>query len=89
MRILHQIISTNPQFFYFWLFEPYQDPYGVLAEFEGVVGIVDADESKILIKLKQHLTRFIRRLPWASGSKEDENRGMVCSKSIGLTHQIS
>lgn len=56
--------------------EPYRDPYGVRAEFEGVVGIVDADETKVLIKLTQNSTKFIRRLPWASGFKEDENRGM-------------
>lgn len=56
--------------------EPYRDPYGVRAEFEGVVGIVDADETKVLIKLTQNSTKFIRRLPWANGYKEDENRGM-------------
>lgn len=56
--------------------EHYRDPYGVRAEFEGVVGIVDADETKVLAKLTQNSTKFIRRLPWASGYKEDENRGM-------------
>lgn len=56
--------------------EPYRDPYGVRAEFEGVVGIVDADETKVLIQLTQNSTKFIRRLPWASGYDEDENRGM-------------
>lgn len=56
--------------------ETYRDPYGVRAEFEGVVGIVDADETKVLAKLTQNSTKFIRRLPWASGYKEDENRGM-------------
>lgn len=56
--------------------EPYRDPYGVRAEFEGVVGIVDAEETKVLIKLTQNSTKFIRRLPWANGYKEVENRGM-------------
>lgn len=31
--------------------KPYRDPYWVQAEFEGVVGIVDAKETKVLIKL--------------------------------------
>ena len=56
--------------------EPYRDPYGVRAEFEGVVGIVDPNETKVLTTLTQNSTRFIRRLPWAKGCREDENRGM-------------
>lgn len=56
--------------------EPYRDPYGVRAEFEGVVGIVDADETRVLVKLTQNSNKFIRRLPWANGYKADENRGM-------------
>jgi dipeptidyl-peptidase III len=56
--------------------EPYRDPYGVRAEFEGVVGIVDANETKVLTTLVENSSRFIRRLPWAKGYGEEENRGM-------------
>lgn len=56
--------------------EPYRDPCGVRAEFEGVVGIVDAEETKVLIKLTQDSNKFIRRLPWTNGYKEENNRGM-------------
>ncbi|KAI9841904.1 MAG: hypothetical protein M1837_000290 [Sclerophora amabilis] len=54
--------------------EPYRDPYGVRAEYEGLVGIVDPDETKVLTTLTENSTTFIRRLPWAKGYKE--NRGM-------------
>ncbi len=56
--------------------EPYRDPSGVRAEFEGVVGIVDPNETKVLTALTESSTKFIRRLPWAKGYGEDENRGM-------------
>lgn len=56
--------------------EPYRDPYGVRAEFEGVVGIVDPNETKVLTTLTQNSTKFIGRLPWTQGYGGDENRGM-------------
>jgi dipeptidyl-peptidase-3 len=44
--------------------EPYRDPFGSRAEFEGLVGIADADETKLLTKLVEHSDKFIKRLPW-------------------------
>lgn len=56
--------------------EPYRDPYGVRAEFEGLVGIVDPEETKVLTALTQESMKFIKRLPWTIGYKEDDNRGV-------------
>lgn len=51
--------------------EPYRDPYGVRAEFEGLVAVADPFETKLLTRLAQHSDQFIRRLPWAGA----ENNG--------------
>lgn len=45
--------------------EPYRDPFGVRAEFEGLVGIVHRGETEVLTTLVKNSTKFIRRLPWA------------------------
>ncbi|UNI18779.1 Dipeptidyl-peptidase III [Purpureocillium takamizusanense] len=55
----------------FGFVEPYRDPHGVRAEFEGLVAIADHEETKLLAKLVQHSDTFIRRLPWAT----PENNG--------------
>lgn len=55
--------------------EPYRDPFGVRAEFEGLVGIVNREETKALTTLVENSTKFIRRLPWAEGSTENEGKG--------------
>jgi dipeptidyl-peptidase-3 len=55
--------------------EPYRDPFGVRAEFEGLVGIVDAEETKVLTALTENSTKFIKRLPWAKGCKENNGKG--------------
>jgi dipeptidyl-peptidase-3 len=51
----------------FGFVEPYRDPYGVRAEFEGLVAISDAEETKALTRLVEHSTTFIRKLPWVEG----------------------
>ncbi|KAK7931542.1 dipeptidyl-peptidase 3 [Apiospora marii] len=51
--------------------EPYRDPYGVRAEFEGLVAIADPFETKLLTRLVENSDQFIRRLPWAGA----ENNG--------------
>ncbi|KAL9078491.1 MAG: hypothetical protein Q9157_002579 [Trypethelium eluteriae] len=56
----------------FGFVEPYRDPYGTRAEFEGLVAILDKEETKALTRLVEHGDTFIRRLPWANGS---ENNG--------------
>ena len=58
----------------FGFIEPYRDPFGVRAEFEGLVALVDAEETKLLTKLVENSARFIRRLPWA-GVSNGENDG--------------
>lgn len=53
--------------------EPYRDPHGIRAEFEGLVAIADADETKALATLVQNSAKFIRRLPWAT--PENDGKG--------------
>jgi dipeptidyl-peptidase III len=55
----------------FGFVEPYRDPYGIRAEFEGLVGIADIEETKDLMKLVEHSHTFIKRLPWAQGDEND------------------
>lgn len=60
----------------FGFVEPYRDPCGIRAEFEGLVAITDSEETKLLLKLVEHSTQFIRLLPWANtGSTENEGKG--------------
>ena len=47
--------------------EPYRDPMGVRSEFEGIVGIPDTGETKLLSQLSQTADTFVRRLPWITG----------------------
>lgn len=55
----------------FGFVEPYRDPYGIRAEFEGLVAIADPHETRLLSRLVSQSDKFIRRLPWAS----PENNG--------------
>ncbi|KAH6842422.1 peptidase family M49-domain-containing protein [Chaetomium sp. MPI-CAGE-AT-0009] len=55
----------------FGFVEPYRDPHGIRAEFEGLVAIADDDETKLLARLVEHSAKFIQRLPWAAA----ENNG--------------
>jgi dipeptidyl-peptidase-3 len=60
----------------FGFVEPYRDPYGIRAEFEGLVAITDNEQTQILLKLVEHSTQFIRLLPWANtGSSENGGKG--------------
>lgn len=47
--------------------EPYRDPLGVRSEFEGIVGIPDPDETRVLKELSNVAERFVCRLPWVDG----------------------
>ncbi|KAF9773459.1 hypothetical protein IL306_008715 [Fusarium sp. DS 682] len=51
--------------------EPYRDPYGVRAEWEGAVCISDPDETSKLKELVDSSTKFIRMLPWAVPGDND------------------
>ncbi|ELR06233.1 hypothetical protein GMDG_02028 [Pseudogymnoascus destructans 20631-21] len=56
--------------------EPYRDPHGTRAEFEGLVAISDSEETKLLKNLVDNSAKFIRRLPWSdSHSLENDGKG--------------
>lgn len=59
----------------FGFVEPYRDPMGVRAEFEGLVAITDKEETQALTKLVDNSDTFIRRLPWALNSRENGGKG--------------
>jgi dipeptidyl-peptidase-3 len=59
----------------FGFVEPYRDPFGIRAEFEGLVGIVHEEETKMLTKLVENSDRLIRRLPWAENATENNGKG--------------
>lgn len=55
----------------FGFVEPYRDPYGIRAEFEGLVAIKNLEETRMLTKLVENSSVFIKRLPWAGGDEND------------------
>ncbi|KAI0973575.1 peptidase family M49-domain-containing protein [Xylaria arbuscula] len=57
----------------FGFVEPYRDPHGTRAEFEGLVAIADREETMLLARLVKNSTKFIRRLPWAA--PENDGKG--------------
>ncbi|KAJ3939178.1 uncharacterized protein N0V96_010621 [Colletotrichum fioriniae] len=57
----------------FGFVEPYRDPHGIRAEFEGLVAIADAAETRKLTRLVDNSTQFIRKLPWTS--PENDGKG--------------
>ncbi len=59
----------------FGFVEPYRDPSGVRAEFEGLVAISNEEETKALTRLVEESDRFIRKLPWAKGAVENNKKG--------------
>ncbi|PLB46256.1 dipeptidyl peptidase III [Aspergillus steynii IBT 23096] len=52
--------------------EPYRDPLGVRAEFEGIVGIPDPAETRILAGLASKADAFVYKLPWV---EQNERKG--------------
>jgi dipeptidyl-peptidase III len=59
----------------FGFVEPYRDPLGIRAEFEGLVAISDPEETKVLSRLVEHSDKLIRKLPWAAGSTSNNGKG--------------
>ena len=55
--------------------EPYRDPAGARAEFEGLVAIENPEESRTLKEFAANSDRFIRRLPWTKGSATNNGKG--------------
>ena len=58
----------------FGFVEPYRDPHGIRAEFEGLVAIMDLEETSKLTKLVESSDIFIKRLPW-TGNDENDGKG--------------
>lgn len=59
----------------FGFVEPYRDPFGVRAEFQGLVAIQNVKETRVLIKLVEQSDAFVRTLPWAKGVSENNGKG--------------
>ncbi|RHZ46900.1 dipeptidyl peptidase III [Aspergillus thermomutatus] len=59
----------------FGFVEPYRDPLGIRAEFEGIVGISDSEGTKVLGKLAEIASDIIPQLPWAQGYEENNGKG--------------
>ena len=55
----------------FGFVEPYRDPCGIRAEWQGFVGISDPHETRRLRTLVERSTEFIRTLPWAVPGEND------------------
>jgi len=48
----------------FGFVEPYRDPCGTKAEYEGIVGIENPGETAMLHRLCENADVFVKRLPW-------------------------
>ena len=59
----------------FGFVEPYRDPFGIRAEFEGLVAISDREETEILTRLVENSSKFITQLPWAHDCTENDGKG--------------
>lgn len=55
--------------------EPYRDPNGIRAEYEGLVAIADPEETSVLRRLVKHSNDFIANLPWCLGFEENNHKG--------------
>jgi dipeptidyl-peptidase III len=55
--------------------EPYRDPAGIRAEFEGLVAIESPQESRVLKQFVENSDHFIRQLPWTRGAVENNGKG--------------
>ena len=59
----------------FGFVEPYRDPFGVRAEFEGLAAIVDQEQTTKLVDLVENASTYIKRMPWAIGQVENDDKG--------------
>ncbi|KAF4546904.1 putative peptidase family M49 protein [Elsinoe fawcettii] len=58
----------------FGFVEPYRDPCGIRAEFEGLVAVKDVQATALVTELVNRSEEFIRKLPWC-GSDDGDNNG--------------
>ncbi|KAL9023351.1 MAG: hypothetical protein Q9196_007256 [Gyalolechia fulgens] len=59
----------------FGFVEPYRDPFGSRAEFEGIVAIADRKETAVLTTLVKQSSNFIKQLPWTEGFSDNDGKG--------------
>ena len=60
----------------FGFVEPYRDPHGTRAEFEGIVAFLNAEETRVLTKLVESSAEYICKLPWAENATENSGKGL-------------
>ncbi|KAF2228173.1 peptidase family M49-domain-containing protein [Elsinoe ampelina] len=66
----------------FGFVEPYRDPYGIRAEFEGLVAIKDVQATELVTRLAERSDAFIQRLPWCGRTPDDNNGKGPFEKSL-------
>lgn len=59
----------------FGFVEQYHDPQGVRAEFQGLVAVADPAETAIFKRFVSEAPKFLRMLPWAAGTTENDGKG--------------
>ena len=59
----------------FGFVEPYRDPHGTRAEFEGMVAFVNTEETKVLTELVNCSAEYICNLPWTENAIENNGKG--------------
>lgn len=59
----------------FGFVEPYRDPAGIKAEFEGLVGIMDLQETQRVQNLLAKSGSIVRKLPWVLNTSDTEPFG--------------
>ena len=55
--------------------EPYRDPAGLRAEFEGLSAIVDKEKTEQLVAVSRNASKIVRRLPWCGLNEENDGKG--------------
>ncbi|KAK4203675.1 dipeptidyl peptidase [Triangularia verruculosa] len=76
----------------FGFVEPYRDPYGIRAEFEGLVAIADDNETRLLTRLVEDSGKFICRLPWATaenGGKGPFEKSLFDPPDFSSIHSLA
>lgn len=68
----HWILDSSPPFeSYIGFLEPYSDPYGVRAEWEGFVCLTSREESKKYSKLVEKAEELVASLPWGKNFERE------------------